>query len=185
VGERIIDCCSLINLYTGWNGLSELRAFGKTWYVGESVLSEAQYTRDFNPNGNPLTVNLDLASLVDAGVLQRARAETEEEIEWYVRLATDLDDGEAQALAIAKTRGYVLLTDDAKATRLAATPDLMVKTVSTPAILREWVTLDTAHRARLPDILKRVSSLVRFRPRRADPDYSWWNDVLRTSSSAG
>ena len=71
---------------------------------------------------------LSLGELVRSSILQRVKPESEEEIDWYVRLAQELDDGEAQALAIAKVRGFVPLTDDDKATRIAKTSELSVET---------------------------------------------------------
>jgi predicted nucleic acid-binding protein len=53
-----------------------------------------------------------------------------------VNFATEVDDGEAQSLAIAKHRGFVFLTDDRKAVKVAQRPDVAVRTTSTPNILQ-------------------------------------------------
>ena len=38
--DHVIDCCSLINLYAGCGGLTELRDFRRSWYVCDAVLNE-------------------------------------------------------------------------------------------------------------------------------------------------
>jgi len=37
--DHVIDCCSLINLYAGWGGLSELRDFRRIWHICEAAMS--------------------------------------------------------------------------------------------------------------------------------------------------
>jgi hypothetical protein len=178
VGSRIIDCCSLINLYTGWRGLSELQSLGNTWYVADAILAEAQYTREFDSNGKLVTVALSLDELVRSGSLRRATPETPDEIDWYVRLARELDDGEAQALAIAKMRGYMLLTDDAKAARIARTSELSVETTSTAAVLQDWLATYPSRQVLIREVVVRITMLARFKPSKGDSGLEWWLSIL-------
>ena len=151
--DHVIDCCSLINLYAGWGGLKELRDFRRTWHICAAVLDEAEFTREFGPDGTPQMVPLDVKGLTRLGLWLSARPETEPEIEDYVNFATEVDDGEAQALTIAKHRGFVLLTDDRKAAKVAQRPDVAVRTTSTPNILQSWGELDPPNEARFSAIL--------------------------------
>ncbi len=179
MGDGIIDCCSLINLYTGWRGLSELRALSGTWYVGDAVLDqEAQYTRDRDADGRVITVALDLRQAEESGAIRRATLHTSAEIDLYVDLSQELDDGEAQAIAIAKIRGLTLLTDDAKARRLAHSAGLRVSTVSTARVLQTWAAQEPSHQLQIREVLQRIVTLARFRPRHDDPGFDWWNSVL-------
>lgn len=178
MGDGIIDCCSLINLYTGWRGLNELQSLGNCWYVADAILAEAQYTREFDSNGQIATVALSLDELVRSGNLQRARPETPDEIDWYVRLARELDDGEAQALAIAKMRGFMLLTDDAKAARIARTSELSVETTSTAAVLQDWLATDPSHLVLIREVVTRITTLARFKPSKGDSGLEWWLSIL-------
>ena len=173
--DHVIDCCSLINLYAGWGGLRELRDFHRTWHICEAVLNETEFTREFGPDGTPVMVPLDMNALTQLGLWLPARPETEKEIEDYVNFASEVDDGEAQALAIAKHRGFVLLTDDRKAVGLAQRPDVAVRTTSTPNILQFWGQLDCANEARLHEVVRRIAVLARFSPRKDSPDYEWWS----------
>ncbi len=177
---RIIDCCSLINLYTGWGGLSELPAIGWQWHLCEAVMKEAEHTREYGEGGLPVFVPLDIGQLVAKGMLKRVVPGTESELADYIDFASEVDDGEAQALAIAKHRGYTLLTDDRKAIRLAASPDVAVTTMSTAEVLRVWAGLAPANVARLGEIIDRIENLARFTPRQDSPDYAWWRACRKT-----
>lgn len=172
--DHVIDCCSLLNLYTGWGGLAELRALRRTWHVCDAVLTEAEYTREYAQDGTQVSVPIDVKALVNEGLLLAAHAESERELEDFVGFASEVDDGEAQALAIAKNRGYVLLTDDRKAAAVALRPDVGVRVVSTASVLRSWGQLDSANEARLPEVITRISVLARFTPRADPAEYAWW-----------
>ena len=176
--EHIIDCCSLLNLYTGWGGLRELHDLRRTWYVCEAVRTEAEYTREYDSNGVPISVPLDTGDLVKSGLLLSARIETEQELEDYVNFASELDDGEAQALALAKHRRLLLLTDDRRANNVAQRADVGVRTISTANVLQIWSQLDPLNEARLHQIIPRISTLARFTPRADLLDYDWWQKYL-------
>lgn len=175
VHGRIIDCCSLINLRTGWGGLSELSEFGWQWYLCEAVLKEAEHTREYGKDGLPVSVPIDLGELTANQALGIVGLRTEEELVDYLEFASEVDDGEAQALAIAKHRGLMLLTDDRKAIRLASRPDVAVATISTVDVLQVWTTLSPENAMRLGEILRRIENLARFSPRKDSPDYLWWD----------
>lgn len=172
--DHIIDCCSLLNLYTGWGGLAELRELRRTWYVCEAVLNEAEYTREYGADSVTVLIPLDMKELTQSGLLLSARPETEAEIDAYVGFACEVDDGEAQGLAIAKHRGFVLLTDDRKAARIAQRPDVAVRITSTAKILQAWAQLDTSNEARLHEVIVRITALAKFGPGMDSPDYEWW-----------
>ncbi len=184
MSNGIIDCCSLLNLYTGWGSLEKLRALPYTWSICESVARESEFTREYGPDGIPIDVPFDLTFLIDSRVLRVARPESDAEMEDYVSFATQIDDGEAQALAIAKNRGFLLLTDDRKATRMANRPDVAVTTITTVAVLREWQERSGTHKTDIRKIIERIQVLARFIPRRDSPEHAWWLEQLRGDTSA-
>lgn len=181
--NRIIDCCSLINLYAGWGGLSEVKALGHIWYVAEAVLSEAQFVGQFQPDGAIERVPIDFAALQKSHLVASVKPESDAEKSDYVDFSTELDDGEAQSLAIAKHRSFTLLTDDRKAIRIAQSPEVNVSVLTTPQILRQWSALNPANATRVPEILSRIQTLARFSPRRDSPDAEWWQEQLRRQES--
>ena len=184
MSDGIIDCCSLLNLYIGWGNLEKLRVLPYTWSICESVAHESEFTREYGPDGIPIDVPLDLLPLVDSGLLRMARPESEAEIEDYVSFAAEIDDGEAQALAIAKNRQFVLLTDDRKAIRMANRPDVAVTTITTVAVLRQWQERSGTDKADLRKVIERIQALARFIPRRDSPEHAWWLEQLTPTNVA-
>ena len=85
-----------------------------------------------------------------------------------------IDDGEAQAIALAKNRNMLLLTDDRKARKLAQRADVDVATISTVDVLREWVGQVGVDQATLRGILGRIQELAKFIPPKNSTDLAWW-----------
>jgi len=95
------------------------------------------------------------------------------EIDLYVRLAVSLDDGEAHGLAVAKKLGFCFGTDDRKAIRIAALPELDVRVITTPEIVKHWL------EARLVNVeprvlISKIERYGRFRPRPDNVLADWW-----------
>lgn len=173
-GQRIIDCCSLLNLYAGWGGLHELADLDDQWHVGDAVVGEAQYIWRIEPDGSKARLPIDLQPHIAQGLLSVVRPESDPEIESYVDFASELDDGEAQALAIAMHRGFVLLTDEQKALQIAQRPDVAVKTITTSDVLQRWAAEEAENGARLSEVLRNIEEGARFRPKRNTPSGEWW-----------
>lgn len=173
--SHIIDCCSLINLFTGWGGLAELPGLGQQWHLCEAVLKEAEYTREYRSDGQPIPVPLDFSKLIESRVIHVVTPTSDEELDDYLAFASEVDDGEAQALAIARHRGFTLLTDDHAAMRLAARPEILVPTISTARVLQMWADSYPQNVRKLPGVIARIEELARFSPRRSSPDYAWWH----------
>ena len=174
MSDHIIDSCSLINLYSGWGRLDELLELDSQWHICDAVANEAEYVREYGPNGDKLLVRLDLQLSIQRGVLTSLSPESEKELEDYVNYATEVDDGEAQALAIAKNRDFILLTDDRRAARLAQRPDINVRTTSTPAVLQSWSRLSIENEHKLTVIIPRIADLARFAPASDSAFFAWW-----------
>lgn len=176
-GQRIIDCCSLINLYAGWGGLVELRQLGGEWFVGDVVLAEAQYVLEPQADGTRVRAPFAFEAYVIQGLLVPARPETEAEMTDFIGFAEELDDGEAQALALAKHRGWTLLTDERKATRIARREDVNVQTLSTAQLLKVWGGVGPVNASRLREVLQRIEIRARFSPPKETADSAWWDQV--------
>ncbi len=99
-----------------------------------------------------------------------------------MRLAGDLDDGEAMALAIARLRGWTLATDDRKAKRFA--DDLDVPVVTTPELMQRWAKASKIRPAKLRTLLSNIQHCARFVPAEDAPGYDWWTDAIGEAPSA-
>lgn len=178
MGHYVLDCCSLINLHCGWGGLSELRGFGGSWSIGETVLSEAGYAREFDAEGQLKKVYFVPAELIEEAGLLLLSPEGEAEQASMVEFAQVVDDGEAEALAFARHRQLWLVTDDRPAIRLASRANVAVKTLETPELLKVWAGTDEERLRRLSDIVRRITILAKFQPRTDSPHYLWWQTLL-------
>jgi predicted nucleic acid-binding protein len=179
--KPILDCCSLINLYAGWGGLSEIKALDYSWFVSEAVLAEAQHVGEYSADGGIVRVPVNLREVLDSGLVAAVKPESDQEIQDYLTFAMELDDGEAQSLALAKHRGFLLLTDDKKALRMARLPEVNVPVLTTPQVLRQWAEIDRNNASRAHMVVKRVQILARFLPAAGSPELDWWFEQLRNS----
>jgi predicted nucleic acid-binding protein len=100
--------------------------------------------------------------------------ESDAELDAYVEFASELDDGEAQAMAIAMHRGFILLTDERKALQIAQRADVAVRTITAAQVLQKWVEQSAANAGRLPEVLRSIEERARFRPRQGSLDGEWW-----------
>src|SRR5438445_452856 len=119
--DAVPDACCVINLFAAGRGDALWRAAGFTWHAPRQVAQEALFIRKPDPDdaSNLLPEPIDLRPLIDGRILRPCDVTAGHETALLVELATELDDGEAAALAICQARGWVLATDDRKARRLA------------------------------------------------------------------
>lgn len=170
--DVVVDACCLINLCAAGELRQRLAFVGGKWYVPTAVFAEALYLHIDQADGTIDRTPIDLQSFVDDGILLSCTAAAGSELELYVDLATRLDDGEAMALAIAKTRDWTFSTDDRKAKRIAA--ELSVTVLTTPEIMKRWADSATPSADELREALRRIELQASFSPAANDPLHEWW-----------
>lgn len=176
----ILDACGTLNLYASGRFVSILTAFEHEWYVPAAVEREAQHYRQPDPADPDTLISepIDLMPAIDGGVLRRCDCEGDEELTLYVQLAARIgDDGESMGLAIAKCRGWSVLTDDKKARRIAG--ELGVPVLSTPEVLKRWASIASPAAEELVQVLESIERFGNYRPGRATVDYEWWVASIR------
>ena len=109
MNEAIVDACCFINLYATGDLRGFLTASQWSWYIPRAALAESLYIRVVNDAGEDDREAIDPQGCFDDGLLTLIDVQ-DAEAELYVRLARDLDDGEAMALAVARHRGWLLAT---------------------------------------------------------------------------
>lgn len=181
MSDAIVDSCCVINLHAAGNLPSLLPALGRRLHVPEKVLEETLYVRERDggtTGGEPKLVQraVDLSAALAAGLLHRCDLEGKDELELFVRLAAVVDDGEAACLALAKSRGWTLATDDRKGRREAAT--LGVPVVTTPELVKVWADATSAAGAELVRVIENIQTFARFTPHKSMPLYQWWLNTL-------
>ena len=163
-----LDACGLLNLAAAMPLEDVAAAVGLRLICVRQVADEALYL-EHEVDGAIERRPVNLGGL-DILVLES------EELAQYVSLAATLDDGEAATLAAAQRRGWSVVTDDRKASRVARQLDPPV-TIRTSASMLRLI----AGRGRLAvpdirDLLRRVEVGANFRPPPSDPDFVWWNE---------
>ena len=171
---EILDSCCIINLYAAGEIVSFLTVLKSSFYVPRIVVEESLYviTPDENDPQKTVSEKVDLTSTFEAGVLQRCDPEGDQENELLVRFASEVDDGEAVCLAIAKSRGWSVATDDRKAQRLAR--ECGISVVTTPELIKRWADASEASHKEVSAVVRRVRDRARFVPRRGAVLYDWW-----------
>ncbi|MDS0137557.1 MULTISPECIES: hypothetical protein [unclassified Amycolatopsis] len=111
----------------------------------------------------------DVLSLVDA------------EIDDYVQLARDIDDGEAATIAIAKSRSLPMATDDRKARRVAVEVGLTIP-IGTTSILRRYAGIANLTPPHVAELLQRVRNDASYIPRHTDENFAWWQQAIHLGS---
>jgi hypothetical protein len=116
----VIDACCLINLAAADAFSTGLAQLGLTWMLPQAVADEALVLPGRNDQGEPTRESIDLEPHIESGLFQSVAPEGPAEVAAFVAYARGLDDGEAMALAIAQSRGWMLAT----ARRLRSRPRL-------------------------------------------------------------
>lgn len=176
----IFDASTLINLYAT-SRIREIASavpyqFLVSKYVAEQ---EALYIWVQEPSGGRLRQKIDLAPLIADNVLKLVDARGAAEAETLVNLVIELDDGEAHTAAIAINRGFMVATDDRKARTLLAEQWPSVRVLSTTQILKIWSQSARATVQVLGDTFTTIQTSASFVPGPHDPEFDWWQDLMR------
>jgi predicted nucleic acid-binding protein len=140
--------------------------------LGPTTLSESLFI--YADHTRTALCKIDDAYLRQQHVPFEAVSLTAMEAVKAVRLAADVDDGEAEALAIASERVIPILTDDNAALRLA--PTLGVATITTLDLLYSWAQNREAPRVRTALSSMRVRA--NYAPPRRHALRQWYIAVL-------
>lgn len=182
VGEPVrvlLDACCLLNLYATGRIDVILRALPDRFAIADHVAAEALYIRrggsgDDADEWEPV----DLRPLIESGLLEVLRLETEEEAASFVGFAAQLDDGEAMTCALALHRGGAIGTDDRKARRICGTQSPPIEIRTTPALLKAWAEVERITGTELGRVLLRIRERARFAPGKHDSLQGWWDAAL-------
>ncbi len=180
--EQIIDTCCLLNLYATSEQIPILDHFGGV-FVSEHVQEEALWIRCVDHESPPHLVpqEVDLTEAIDAGHITVCKLESQQEIDWFVEFAQQLDDGESSVLALAKSRGWTVATDDKKARRIAAEQGITI--IGTSEMIQMWAASQGMSDKQTGEVLYRIQRFGRFQPRRSDPLCDWWTRLVSESES--
>lgn len=184
-----LDACCLINLLaaecvfpnpgdagkaTGAPpGSSTPFSLGLVLHVPTIVLEECFYMYQPDPDdpGRLVQRPIDLIPYLKSGVLRPCEVK-DDESDLFVNYATQLDDGEAACLALAKSRGWSLATDDRLAANMAIGEGVALLT--TAELMKRWAERSKATEAAVADALANIRRFAKFVPRRSSAEAEWW-----------
>jgi len=162
-----------MNLLATGDPVAILRALKTHLLVTPTVVGEVLFLEGETPDSE--RVRIDLEPLAVAGVLSRVIL-GEDELELVVRLVRVVDDGEAEVMAVALTRGVRMATDDRKARRIASENGCVL--LSTPELLHSWQTAASVSDELMSRVLGSVGRRSRYRPPMHHPLSGWWAELL-------
>jgi predicted nucleic acid-binding protein len=170
--DLALDADVLMNLLASDHLSDVLAANGSRGLLCPRTEAEVIYLNPRAP-GSPREA-ADLAPHLASGTLVRTMLDGRETAT-YVQLATEVDDGEAQVLAVGLHRGLVVATDDRRARRVAAR--LGVGLTSTPELIVTWAAASGTHAANVGQAILDIEIRARYRPRTADPNRTAWDGL--------
>jgi predicted nucleic acid-binding protein len=170
--DALLDTCCILNLCAVDEPQAVLSQLPFRLFITASVEAEQISIRPSPDAKRHERRKIDLTPCISSGVLQRCKPETAEERNFYVKLALEVDDGEAMTLAIAATRQWAIATDDTAARSVARRLGLTM--YSTPQLLRLWAVRTKADYQQIRVAIARIELLARYVPNPAMPDADWW-----------
>lgn len=170
-----LDACCLLNLVAAGKVLHENSTkLGFSFFVPRVVAKESIYILqpDDDQAGQLVRKEVDMNQYVDRKLVCDCDIEGSCEAELYVQFAVQIDDGEAACLAIAKSRSWILATDDRVARRIAT--EHSVKVLGTPEIVRTWAESNSVSDSEIASVIGNIQRFAKYVPRLNVPDADWW-----------
>jgi len=199
--DVVLDACCVINLYAAGEILSgepappkpprrkiirpgsshqaKKLAFDFNLHLPIKVKAEAKYVLqpDKDDVNKLVKTEMDLGPLIKDGMLRECDLQGEEETDLFVQMAVKLDDGEAACFAIAKSRGWLLATDERPTERLAKQHGVSI--ITTPELVKHWADKTKVREEDLAKVLWNIQTYSHYFPRKTVPLHSWWMDLVK------
>ena len=171
----IQDACVLINLLASGRFEDIINGCGLSFAISQAVAREAMVLHYAETNERE---KIDLQPLIGKGLLAVLAAESEAEKLRFIELTMNLDDGEAESVAIAEARHFALATDDRKARNLIQREGLNIELWSTCALLQHWQGRSSVADNEMIIILTHILQRARYRPKAGHPHFAWWTSLM-------
>lgn len=177
----LLDACAVVNLYaTRWMG-PILAAVGGP--VVDVVAREAQFVwRGGSGDDAREREQVDVQPFVTAGLLQVLSTEEEDELRTFVDLTLIVGDGEAMTAALAIHRGFVVVTDDRKASRILTERGVTLR--GTLDLVKVWSEIETPASDVLSTALSDLRQRASYLPPKGHPLREWWDDILNVAKDS-
>jgi len=171
----IQDACVLINLLASgrFDDIAVVCDF--RFAMASIAAQEALFLRNADSGEQE---QIDLQPIIKRGILEVLTVESEGEKLRYIEMTLDLDDGEAESIAIAEARSFALATDDRKARNVIQRRGLKIELWSTCGLLRHWQGKCSVSDDDMGGLLKNISGRAKYCPKTGHPDFDWWTNLI-------
>lgn len=166
-----LDACSLINLYASGQLESLAARQDQPFLLVPKVVEEAGwiYTRVGNERGERIPIQLD--PLISQQLLKVVTLTPDMQTE-YVRLAAELDDGEAMTIAASlSTNEAGVVSDDDAALKFIARQETLEASTSL-TLLREHLAQSSP--IVCSEVILNLRISARYVPSLRHPEVAWW-----------
>jgi predicted nucleic acid-binding protein len=165
------DASALLNLLAT-NRLAAMAEVTRWQFaICSAVRDEVKKLRD--PQTGEM-VAIELAPLIDSGLLRVLELDGDAELALYVEQAVVVDDGEAMSIAIAANRKLALAIDDKQATNHTRRTFPNLRLWSTPEILKHWAEAGQIEAGILREAIQLIEARARYFPYKLHPLAAWW-----------
>ncbi len=175
----ILDACCVINLYATGRIHQILGSISETVAVAHYVKEKEILSVYDGPRGNERSVKkvIELDPLITDGSLI-VISPSLEELNTYVNLAFEIDDGEAYTGAIAIHREWALATDDKKTIHVINKILPEVPILSTLELVKHWTEITNAPPEIVSELLQDIKKKAIYEPHRSHQLYDWWKSYM-------
>ena len=170
----ILDACVTLTLYASGKFAGILAGLPFDFRIGDRAHAESQWVRAVGADERE---KVDLSGAISSRILTIEHLDGPDEQALFAELAAEVDDGEAEAAAIAIVRKDTLSTDDRKVIRVCRQRHAALDVLTTPQILRAWKLHSGVLDDTMREILLRVSFSAAYSPGRSDDGYDWWRSL--------
>jgi predicted nucleic acid-binding protein len=173
----LLDACAVVGLYATRRMDEIITVLGNPVAVVGIVANESQYVfRGGDGDDAHDREPIDLVPIVTAGVLSIVSTGEEEELQTFIDLTQELDDGEAMTAALAIHRRAVVATDDRKAERVLTERGVPIR--CTLDLIKTWTDQERLSPPDIRQILIDLRQRATYEPRRTHPFRPWWDSIL-------
>ena len=173
----VLDACSLLNLCAADPLLDDLAGLGARFHIVPQVRQEVLFLRGDGP-GAPARVRVDIETAVQRGTLTQVGLSSQTETDLFLSLVGDgLHDGEAASAAVAASKGFSLLTDEAPARRVMATRKYEHLLLTSADVLKVWVASMGVDADTLREMIRRIEHRASFTIQRNHHLKPWWDQA--------
>jgi hypothetical protein len=145
--------------------------------IVEEVGRESQFVfRDGNDPNRRIRETVYWDDFISSGLLTLVDDPSEAEAQTFVDLSVVLDDGEAMTGAIAIHRGYGVITDDRKASRILSGLGIVI--TSSLDLVAEWIEESRIPSEQAATVLLDIRIRARYVPPRTHGRYEWWVSTM-------